>query len=77
MRRWLVAALMLLPLACAAAEVAGVKVPDIVTVAGQTLRLNGAALRQRVFFRIYVAALYLPAKQTTSAEALATPTAVT
>ena len=73
MKRWLVAALMLLPLAGAAAEVAGVKVPDTVTVAGQTLRLNGAALRQRVFFRIYVAALYLPAKQTTSAEALASP----
>jgi hypothetical protein len=43
MIRWLVAVL-LLPLAAGAAEVAGVKVPETVTVAGQELRLNGAAV---------------------------------
>jgi hypothetical protein len=73
MIRWLVVLSLLLPLAGTAAEVAGVKLPDTATVAGQTLRLNGAALRQKMFFKIYVAALYLPAKQTTSEQALASP----
>ena len=73
MTRWLFAAWLLFPFGIGAAEVAGVKVPDTVTVAGQTLRLNGAALRQRLLFKIYVAGLYLPAKQTAAGEALASP----
>lgn len=71
--RWMFAVLFMLPLAGGAAEVAGVKVPDSVTVAGQELRLNGAALRQKLIFKIYVAGLYLPAKQTAAAQALASP----
>ena len=42
-----------------AVEVAGVKVPDTVTVEGKTLKLNGAGLRKKMMFKVYVAALYL------------------
>jgi chalcone isomerase-like protein len=41
------------------AEVAGVKMPDTVTVEGKTLKLNGAGLRKKVVFKVYVAGLYL------------------
>lgn len=73
MIRWFITALLLLPLAVGAADVAGVKVPDTATVGGQELKLNGAALRQRAFFKVYVCALYLPARQATVAQALASP----
>src|SRR3954468_17108834 len=44
-----------------AAEIAGTKLPDQVTVAGKTLKLNGAGLRQATFlkFNAYAAGLYL------------------
>lgn len=50
--------------AFAAADVAGVRVDDETTVANQKLVLNGAGIRTRAFFKVYVAALYLPAKKT-------------
>ena len=43
----------------AAAEVAGVKLPDTVTVEGKTVTLNGAGLRKKMVFKVYVAGLYL------------------
>jgi hypothetical protein len=43
-----------------AVEVEGVEVPDRATVGGETLLLNGAGVRSRFFFDIYVGALYLP-----------------
>ena len=43
----------------AAAEVAGVKLPDSVEVGGKRLQLNGAGLRKKVVFKVYVAGLYL------------------
>jgi len=48
-----------------AAEIEGVHVPETITVAGQTLQLNGAGVRTKFFFDIYVGALYLsrPAHQ--------------
>jgi len=45
-----------------AAEVAGVALTDTVWVGGQTLVLNGAGLRSKFFFRIYVGSLYVPQK---------------
>jgi hypothetical protein len=42
-----------------AAGLAGVTMPDTVPVSGKTLRLNGLGLRTKVFFKIYVAGLYL------------------
>jgi hypothetical protein len=46
-----------------ALEVAGVKLPDTTQVGTQTLVLNGAGIRKKWFFKVYVGALYLPQKQ--------------
>lgn len=56
-----------------AATLAGVTLPDAATVNGQTLVLNGVALRTKTFFRIkvYVGGLYLPEKADTTAAVLA------
>lgn len=45
-----------------ATEIAGVTVPATVDAGGQSLMLNGAALRKKAVFKVYVAGLYLPAK---------------
>ncbi len=52
-------------------EVAGVKVADTAQVGGAPLQLNGAGVRTKVFLKIYVAALYLPQKQTSADAVLA------
>lgn len=52
-----------------AAEVEGVKLADKVQLDGTNLVLNGAGVRTRVFFRVYVGALYLQQK-TTGADAV-------
>jgi hypothetical protein len=44
------------------AELEGVKLEDRIQVDGQALELNGMALRTRMFFKVYVAGLYLPQK---------------
>jgi hypothetical protein len=51
--------------------VAGVKLDDSVTVNGQNLVLNGAGIRKKLFIKVYVGALYLPAKQSNAAAILA------
>jgi len=45
-----------------AAEVEGVKLADKAQVGGSELTLNGAGVRTRVFFKVYVGALYLQKK---------------
>ncbi len=50
-----------------AAEVGGVKLDDKVSVGGQELVLNGAGIRTRAVFKVYVGSLYVPAKVTTLA----------
>ncbi len=40
----------------------GVKVDDKASVGGKELVLNGAGIRTRAIFKVYVASLYLPAK---------------
>lgn len=52
-----------------ALELAGVKLLDQAQVGNVNLQLNGAGIRTRFFFKIYVGALYLPQKQT-SGEAI-------
>lgn len=47
----------------AAAEVAGVRFDERVTVGDRTLVLNGTGLRTKLFIKVYAAALYLPAEQ--------------
>lgn len=54
-----------------AAEVAGVQLEDTAKVANKDLKLNGAGVRTRFGFKVYVAGLYLPAKKTTTADILA------
>lgn len=46
-----------------ALEVAGVKLADTAQVGMANLQLNGAGIRTKLFFKIYVGALYLPQKQ--------------
>lgn len=46
-----------------AAKLADVTMPDKATVAGKELVLNGMGLRKKFFIKVYVAGLYLPAKQ--------------
>ena len=41
-------------------EVAGVNVPETAEVHGEKLVLNGAGIRSKFFFSIYIGALYLP-----------------
>lgn len=50
-----------------AAEVAGIKLDDKVQVAGRELVLNGAGLRTKFVFKVYVGALYVADKATTPA----------
>ena len=56
-----------------ALQVAGVDIPDTVTLAdtGPSLVLNGAGIRKKFFMDIYVGALYLPAKSADTATILA------
>jgi hypothetical protein len=53
-----------------ALDVEGVEVPETTTVSNTSLQLNGAGVRTKMFFDIYVGALYLPSKAATTAEAL-------
>ncbi len=57
----------------AASEVAGIKLDDTATVANQRLVLNGAGIRTRAIFKVYVAALYLPQKKETLKDIVALP----
>jgi hypothetical protein len=58
-------------LACAfgqgasAAEVAGIKFPDTVKIAGKDLQLNGLGVRTKFVFKVYAAGLYLQEKAPT------------
>ena len=69
--RWIAASVgVALTTATFALDVAGVKVDERARLAGQELVLNGAGIRYAAagFVRVYVAALYLPQKKTTSNE---------
>lgn len=59
---WLAVALALSTTVAIAAEVGGVKLEDKVSVGGQELLLNGAGIRTKAIFKVYVASLYLPQK---------------
>ncbi len=63
---------LLLSAAASAVEVSGVTVAERTRIgsSGTNLVLNGAGVRTRLIFRIYVAALYLPAKITSGEEIL-------
>jgi hypothetical protein len=50
-----------------AAEVGGVKLDDKTSLGGQELLLNGAGIRTKVMFKVYVGSLYVPAKANSAA----------
>ncbi len=64
----LAAMTVLLAVPARAGELAGVTLPDQVTVEGRTLSLNGLGLRQATWLKVnvYVAALYLETKSSES-----------
>lgn len=75
MRRTILAvALMLTAVTSSAATVAGAKIEDSVSVNNQNLVLNGAGLRKKLMFKVYVGALYLPSKQANAAAIVAADT---
>ena len=57
----------------ASREVAGVLLPESVISGSEPLVLNGAGLRKKFFIKVYVGALYLPAKVTTVKQILDNP----
>jgi long-chain acyl-CoA synthetase len=72
MRKFIIAvAALVVTTGAFAVEVAGVKVDDKATVAGQELVLNGAGVRTRAIFKVYVGSLYVPAKAADLAGVLA------
>jgi len=63
--------LLLVPLLCQGADVAGVRLDDGARIGSQSLVLNGAGLRVKVFFKVYAAGLYLSEKAGSTAAVLA------
>jgi hypothetical protein len=54
-----------------AAEIAGVTVEERVRLGAAELRLNGAGIRTRIVFKVYVGALYLQEKKSAAGDVLA------
>ncbi|MEQ1525929.1 MAG: chalcone isomerase family protein [Gallionella sp.] len=67
----LIVTLLFLSVNVSAKEVAGVKLADTVQLGGSSLMLNGAGIRTKIIFKVYVAALYATQKQTAAAAILA------
>jgi len=75
MRKFVVA-LSLLPLLISPApalEIGGVSVAPTATMGAKTLTLNGAGIRRKFFFKVYVGALYLDRKVASRGELLDDP----
>jgi long-chain acyl-CoA synthetase len=66
-RQALALALVLAAGALPAAEVAGVRIDETARVGSSDLVLNGAGLRSKLFFKVYVGALYVGHKASTPA----------
>ncbi len=62
---------LLIALPAQALELAGVAVEDKAKVGASELVLNGAGIRTRAIFKVYVGALYLTQKKANAAEAVA------
>ena len=61
----------LVPVAAGAVEVAGVRIDDRVRVAQSDLQLNGAGIRTKFMFKVYIAALYLPERKSSTSDVVA------
>lgn len=66
------ATLSLAPLT-SAVEIDGAKLDDVVKVGDQNLKLNGAGIRHKMFFKVYAAGLYLQDKRNNLADIDALP----
>lgn len=66
---WILLWVVSLPLS--ALELAGVQISDAAQLDSQVLVLNGAGIRTKWFFKVYVGALYLPQKQTVADKVIA------
>ncbi len=75
MRTRMVVGLLLLAAPLLAASKAGVTFPDTVQVGGKTLTLNGLGVRTKLIIDVYVAGLYLPAKESAAEKILESDTA--
>jgi hypothetical protein len=74
MRLWPVVVLMLtLPWEASAARVAGVDLAERTTVAACHLVLNGAGLRKKLFFKVYVLGLYVTERRQSPVDLLELP----
>lgn len=62
-----------LGVAAAQIEISGVKIDDPIDVHGTKLPLNGAGIRYKAVFKIYVAAMYVGIKASTPEEVYAVP----
>jgi hypothetical protein len=71
--RLLLAAFLSMAIGVQAAEVSGVRLDDKAQVESKDLVLNGAGLRKRFIFSVYVLGLYLPEKKTDAAAVLQLP----
>jgi hypothetical protein len=67
----MLASLVLSPARAQVVEVEGVKLEPTAQVGGAALQLNGAGLRTRAIFKVYVAGLYVPQKSNNVATLLA------
>ncbi len=65
------ATMLFLAFSAQSAEVGGVQIPEGVNVGGSELKLNGAGIRTRAVFKVYVGALYLTERKSAAAEAMA------
>jgi len=54
-----------------AQDLEGIKIDDVVQVGNSTLQLNGAGIRKKLIFKVYVGALYLVEKKHTATAILA------
>ena len=65
---WLLLTGLLFSPLTSAREIGGIDLPETAQLAAGTppLVLNGAGIRKKFFFKIYVAGLYLPSRQTTT-----------
>ena len=54
-------------------EIAGVRLEDPIDLRGTPIQLNGAGIRYKAIFKVYVAGLYLGKKAATPQEAYAAP----
>jgi Chalcone isomerase-like len=69
--KWLLALSLCLSVPAAARELEGVNLPERVQLENAALQLNGSGLRSILFFRMYVAGLYLERKASTVSAVLA------